>query len=151
MAAPTPILRSILIGGCAGLLPAAAIFATSSGPIRVFAGGMSYADLAATLLAASALLVAIIGIFIAVLAVWGFATFRSMTENSAREYLADQLRDGEIRTYTQKIVTEFLENSIDDVEFRRLFEERLDRIIVQGAAARASQATSESDVAVSDL
>ena len=144
--------KSILAGTIAGLVSAALFLFAQGQPFHLQPVGMSYADLAATLLAAVSALLTIIGIFIAALALWGFTAFRAMTKNSAKAHVSQQLKQGELRTHVEGVVTEFLTREFDGGNLRRQLEERLDEILVSAPSDRARAAgTTEDDAPVGDL
>jgi len=144
--------RGLVFGIIGGVLGAIGVLLVQGQPFHLVPVGMSYADLAATLLGASGVLIAIIGVFIAGLAVWGFTAFRSITKNSARAHVDQQLRDGALRSHVELVVTNFLTKEFDGGTLRRLFEDRLDEILVTAPAERAREDdASDSDVAVDDL
>lgn len=144
--------KSILAGAIAGAVAAVAVLLAQGQPFHLTPVGMSYADLAATLLAAVSALLTIIGIFIAALALWGFTAFRAMTKNSAKAHVSQQLKQGELRTHVEGVVTEFLAREFAGGNLRKQLEERLDAILVSAPSERARAAgTTDDDAAVGDL
>jgi hypothetical protein len=98
---------------------------------------MTYADLAATVLSGVSVLVTILGIFIAVLAIWGFAELKRITQRAAKDHVSDQLKQGELKTHVETIVGTFLTTELKAGKLRELVEERVDHVIFAGADERA--------------
>jgi len=113
---------------------------------------MTYADLAATLLSAAAVLLTIIGIFIAALAIWGFAAFRSVAKTAAKGHVSAQIKGGDLRNHIEELVKTYLSDELASGNLRSEFERRLDEVILQSAARRAiPEGTTDNDVPVGDL
>ncbi len=100
---------------------------------------MSYADFAATLLGSVAVLLTILGLFIALLAIWGLTGFRRLTQSAAKDHLDEQLKDGYLKEHIQKLVADFLNSDLKAGKLRELVEERVDYVIFHGAAERAQE------------
>lgn len=145
------MIRTILVGAIAGALAAVAVLVAQGQPFRLIPVGMSYADLAATLLAATAVLLTIIGIFIAALAIWGFTAFRAMTKSSAKAHVTSQLKQGDLRNHVESVVTEFLTREFASGNLRRQLEERLDAILISAPADREASDTTENDTPMDDV
>lgn len=145
------MIRTILVGFIAGALAAIVVLVVQGQPFRLAPVGMSYADLAATLLAATAVLLTIIGIFIAALAIWGFTAFRAMTKNSAKAHVTSQLKQGDLRIHVENVVTEFLTREFASGNLRRQLEERLDAILISAPAEREAAGTTETDTPLEDV
>ena len=146
------MLRNIAAGGLAGAIVAITILMVQGQPFHLAPVGMSYADLAATILAAVAVLTTIIGVFIAALAVWGYTAFRTITKNSAKSHVSQQLRQGELRTHVETVVTEFLSKEFESGNLRRQLEDRLDEILISAPSDRAKEeGTTDSDVPLDDI
>jgi hypothetical protein len=145
------MVRTICVGAVAGAVATIFVLLVQGQPFRLTPVGMTYADLAATLLAASAVLLTIIGIFIAALAVWGFTAFRAMTKSSAKAHVTSQLKSGDLRNHVESVVTEFLTREFAGGNLRRQLEERLDAILISAPAERAASDTTNSDAPLEDL
>lgn len=146
------MLRNILISGTAGIAGTIIVLIAQGQPFHLAPANMSYADLAATLLGASAVLLAIIGVFVAALAIWGFTAFRDTTKASAKQHVDDQLREGELRGHIEKIVSDFLTKEFAGGNLRKLVEERVEAILLSSAGERAKESdASESDASMEHL
>lgn len=126
-----------MVAAVAGALAAVFVLLIQGQPFRLVPVGMSYADLAATLLAAAGVLVTVIGIFIAALAIWGFTAFRAMTKNSAKAHVSSQLRQGDLRNHVETVVREFLAQQIATGELKTQIEETLETFVLKSAGQRA--------------
>lgn len=112
------------------------------------AGKMSYADLAATLLASTAVLVTILGVFVAILAIWGYVHFQRSIKAAALSYIKDQIERGSIHTQLELMVTNHISEEMNkpDGPLRHLLVERVDVILMNDAQLRAQ--TGEPNVPV---
>lgn len=133
----TRILSTIFLGAAAGAVAAAVVMVAQGQPFHLKPVGMTYADLAATLLAAAALFTTLIGLFIGALAIWGFTALRSSAKSSAKSHVSQQLKQGELRSHVEKVVTDFLQSEFADGNLRQQLEERIDQIIITAPAARS--------------
>lgn len=117
---------------------------------------MDYKDLAAILLGAAALLITVLGVFVAVLAVWGYTQFEKMAKDTTKEFIGLQLREGDLRRDIEALVSKHLaeteivvreelsrsvmlkiEKDFSEGNIRSMLEERLDLALYGGAAQRA--------------
>lgn len=102
---------------------------------------MSYAELAALVLAAVAVLVTILGIFIAILALWGYSQFRKSAKGAAMVYVESQLKDGGgLRSEINKLIVGQVEASMErGGVLRTIIEEKTETLIYKGAEIRAKE------------
>lgn len=135
------VLKVALTGMLGGLIGSCLTWVLVTGNFRVEAVGMTYAEMAATVLGATAVLLAVLGLFMAVVAVLGLAQFCSMTRRAAQEtakdHIDDRLKNGALRDNLDKILPEYLEQQFKSGELRKFVEERVDHVLFAGAAARA--------------
>jgi hypothetical protein len=87
---------------------------------------MTYADLAATLLAAVSVLLAALGFFIAILALFGWTQFRGMAERAAKGEIKVQMDGGDLRAHFESMVRELFASHLKSSEFRKFMKENLD-------------------------
>lgn len=99
---------------------------------------MTYPDLAATLLGAVAVMVTVLGVFVAILAIWGYVHFRRSTKAAALAYLKSEIQGGTIRQKLEELVVEYIVQEVGkpDGRLRGLLVERLDAIILNDAQNR---------------
>ena len=99
---------------------------------------MTYPDLAATLLAAVAVMVTVLGVFVAILAIWGYVHFRRSTKAAALTYLKSEIQSGIIRQKLEELVVDYIVQEVGkpDGRLRGLLVERLDAIILNDAQNR---------------
>lgn len=151
------MVRTFLVAALAGALAAVVVLLIQGQAFHLTPVGMTYADLAATLLAAAGVLLTVIGIFIAALAIWGFTAFRAMTKNSAKAHVSSQLRQGELRNHVETVVKEFLAQQIAAGELKSQIEETLETIVLKSAGQRAQDEaagkndTTENDAPLADV
>lgn len=146
------ILSTLTLGALAGAVAAAAVLVIQGQPFHLSPVGMTYADLAATLLAAAALLTTLIGLFIAALAIWGFTALRSFAKSAAKSHVSQQLKQGELRSHVENVVTAFLKTEFEDGNLRQQLEEHIDEILITAPSSRAQESgTTDDDVAVESL
>lgn len=146
------MIKSVAAGAASAFVTAIVILVFQGVGFRLSPVGMTYADLAATLLSAAAVLLTIIGIFIAVLAIWGFAAFRSLAKSAAKGHVSAQIKGGDLRKHIEDLVKNYLSDELASGDLRLEFERRLDEVILQSAARRAAQeGATDSDVPVGDL
>lgn len=97
-----------------------------------FTTNMSYADLAATLLAAVGVIVAIFGGILAIAAFWGFQQMKQeavrIATSAAIEETKEQIENGVIRTYILDEVATRIDQYIASPEFDRRVRTRVDQI-----------------------
>ncbi len=109
--------------------------------------GLTYAELAATLLAAAALILAALGFFIAVLAVFGLSQFRGLVKrsatDSARSHVNARLQDGDLHKQVEEVLSSYLDRQFEAGKLRALIERRVDYVIYSGVKDRASSPEEE--------
>lgn len=93
---------------------------------------MSYPDLAATVLSATAILLAALGLLIGGAALLGWAQFRGLTKKAAsdgaRDHINGRLNGGDLQSHFEEITKDFLTSQLNSRDFRKLIEERIDRL-----------------------
>jgi hypothetical protein len=94
---------------------------------------MSYSDLAATILAATAVILAVLGFFIAVAALLGWAEFRGLTkkaaETAAKDRIDERLDNGDIRAHFEELTDKFLKSKFESKSFQELVLRRVDNMV----------------------
>ena len=98
---------------------------------------MTYPELAAVVLTSVAVLVTVLGVFIAVLTVWGYSQFKDIARSAAVKRVEEQIAEGRLRKDIEEIVTLHVTKSISQGEIRVLLEQRVDRLIYSGAEKRS--------------
>lgn len=117
------------LGGATVGVGGALLWQTGSVHLRPL--DMSYSDLAATLLGATAVLLAVLGFFIAVAALLGWTQFRDLTKraaaDAARSHLNDSMGvDGDLRSHLEKMAADFLDARFNSKPFQKLVYDRID-------------------------
>lgn len=93
---------------------------------------MSYSDLVAVLLTAVSLIVAIFGVVMAILAIWGYRNFKNVVRNASltraeevvKTMVTEDLRSGGARAMIEARVADFLDNGIREGLFAQWAEDR---------------------------
>ena len=99
--------------------------------------GVSYSELAAIMLGAVAVLVAIIGIGVAVLAVWGYGQLNQQARRAATKHVKDQLREGNLKKEIEQMILKHVEHQIKiESPLRTLISQQVSRIIHTDAELR---------------
>ena len=104
-----------------GVLGGGAVWLFQGHSLSISPVGMTYPDMAATLLMAAALIVAIFGTVFGLAAILGYAQFRrgveektkAAVEGVIREHLIEELRDGPSRGVLEELVARFLQEARD--------------------------------------
>jgi ethanolamine ammonia-lyase large subunit len=93
---------------------------------------MSYADLAATLLAAVGVIVAIFGGVLAIAAVWGFAQMKREAVESATSAalseLREQIENGPLRVYIRDEIERLIVEEFNSKRMDQRILQRVDKI-----------------------
>ena len=128
-----------MVGGIAlgAVLACVTVKVLESWTFQLTPGMMTYADLSATVLTAVAVLVTTLGVFVAILAIWGYSQFRGIAKASAKSHVDAELRSGQLKAHVEAVVTRFMSEGFDDGELRRLLESRVDQIILSGPEIRS--------------
>lgn len=100
---------------------------------------MSYADMAALMLGAVGVLVTVLGVFMAILALWGYSQFKVAASNAALDHVKSELEEGQLRDELNKLLVQEVIKQMDDGKLRRILEERADRFLISGPSIRANE------------
>jgi hypothetical protein len=123
---------------------------------------MPYQDLAAVLLTAVAVIVTVLGVSMAILAVWGYASFERIAKKAARDYVKGDIKNGKLRRQVEILAVETMTRYMDEAmgdqgKLRSMLEERLDRALFAGGGGASSPSVQpniidpdEADVAIID-
>ena len=91
-----------------GAIGAALMWVFQGHTLRVIPGSMSYADFVALILSALSALLALLGIALAIAAIWGWAEFKNRIDSKVNDLtpglLETQLREGEARELITNLV-----------------------------------------------
>lgn len=114
---------------------------------------MSYTDLVAILLTATSTIVTILGVFVAVLAIWGYSQFEKMTKEASTRHLEKLLQSGKFREEVDQTILAHVTNELakETSPFRDLLRQQIDAMIYTDAAKRhAKEGEGNSDVPFKD-
>jgi hypothetical protein len=111
---------------------------------------MSYPELVSILLTGIAVILAVLALFIASLAIWGYSQFKDMTRSASAEHLEKMLKAGAFREEIEVLIIKHVSSQLEDGELRKILVERVDTIIQGDAADRAARATTGADADFKD-
>jgi hypothetical protein len=105
---------------------------------------MTYADMAAIMLGAVAVIVTVLGVFIAILAVWGYSQFRNMATSAASSHIDAQIKDGQLKVQIETVINAYLDKELSSAgNLRKIIEERADFVVYSSAEQRAKAVEAE--------
>ena len=135
-----PASRTVAAAVAGGAVGATLIWIFQGNALRLVPEKMTYAELTAVMLAAVSVLVTILGVVVAILAVWGYSNFKGIAESSARLQVSNEIESGRLKGHLEESVTSFMQREFADAgKLRRLLEEQIDRIIISGPGQRAKE------------
>lgn len=104
---------------------------------------MNYSDLVAILLTATSTIITILGVFVAVLAIWGYSQFEKMTREASSRHLELLLQSGKFRDEVDQTILRHVSAELakESSPFRDLLRQQLETMIYTDASRR--QAKSE--------
>lgn len=126
-------LSTVLVLSCAaGISGGAFVWLFQGHSIKIRPEGMTYAELAAVLLAAASVMVAVFGVSMAVLALWGYRQFKRVAKGAssdiAREVASkevlNELREGAAGNLIDQKVLEAMDEVLSSGKFDAWREER---------------------------
>lgn len=106
---------------------------------------MAYHELVSILLTGIGVILAILALFIATLAIWGYSQFQSMTQKSSAEHLEKMLSGGKFRAEVEDLIIKHVTTQMKSGPLREILEERVDRLLLTGAEERAQSQDSSSE------
>ena len=128
---------------CGEMLLASYVFQWHFLP-REAAPKMSYSEFVSILLTGIAVILAVLALFVASLAIWGYSQFRELTRAASAEHLERMLKAGAFRSEVEALIIKHVSSQLEQGTLRTLLVERLDAIIQGDAATRAASSTSGS-------
>lgn len=127
-----------LIAGCAAVVGGLTVWVFQGHHVYLRAEGLSYAELAAVLLGVASLMVGIIGIGVAILAIWGFKYFKQIAVSEAQKKVATELGSGEsqrlIEETARSTATSKVEMELVRGDARKILESEVARAIATALA-----------------
>lgn len=122
-------MKKIAASGLAGgIIGGAVVWLMQRGSFSLRPVEMTFEQLAALLLAFASFLVTVLGVGIAVLALWGYAQFKGLvteaSQKAAVKKVDEELKEGELRRHTELVVTTFLQKGLADGSLVALLEAR---------------------------
>lgn len=125
-------LRSAGIGGLGGVIGGAIVWIGQAGSFALRPIGMSYADLAATLLSAVGVIVAIFGGVLALAALWGFAQLKrdaiAAAEIAGSREIREHIENGAIREYIKGEIVRLTDEEVNSERMDQRIQQRVDAV-----------------------
>ena len=140
------MVRTVGIATLGGICGALGIWLFQGHSLQISPVGMSYSDLAATMLGAAGVLLTALGLVIGALALWGYSQFRVMIETAAVEHVKNSVADGDLRQLVTSASVAFIDAELDQGRLRKILEDRLDLILLKGPSAREKEDASPDTV-----
>jgi uncharacterized membrane protein YdbT with pleckstrin-like domain len=126
-----------LVGILGGVAVIVSVFMSFSiGPSQLKAIKMDYSDLISISLTAVTVILAVLAVFIGLLAVWGYSQFQSMTRAASANHLEKILKEGPFSKKIDEIILRHVTAQLTDGELRKLVLEKLEVLLVSDAGAR---------------
>lgn len=99
---------------------------------------MSYSDLVAILLTATSTIITILGVFVAVLAIWGYSQFEKMTKEASSRHLELLLQSGKFRDEVDQTILKHVSAELakETSPFRDLLRQQIETMIYTDASKR---------------
>jgi hypothetical protein len=144
---------NLLLSGLAGGVIATAILIVvfRYWPNTLVRGGMSYAELATIVLTGVAVLITILGVFVAILAVWGFGNFEELAKRAAKAHVRDQIKTGKLKFVIESATNSYLEEEFaEDGRLLNILYSRVDAIILNDASRRSGGPGSNTKIELVD-
>lgn len=136
--------RTLLIACVSGAIGGLIVWIGQGHRIVLRPEGLTYAELAAVLLAAAALIVGVFGIAVGFLTIWGFKYFKQIAISEARKRVEQDLSSGESRALIQKIAQSVaaskVEQEFQNGDARKFIETQVSSLIVGAADRNAATA-----------
>jgi hypothetical protein len=128
-----------LAGLAGGVIATALLVATSKyWPNALLRGTMTYSELVTVILTGVAILITILGVFVATLAVWGFGNFEDLAKKAAKSHVRDQIKGGKLKSVVEESAREYLEREFsEDGSLRAMVHSRVDAILLTDADRRS--------------
>ncbi|WP_413710768.1 hypothetical protein [Rhizobium sp. Rhizsp82] len=99
---------------------------------------MSYTDLVAILLTATSTIITILGVFVAVLAIWGYSQFEKMTREASTRHLEKLLQSGKFRDEIDQTILKHVSSELakESSPFRDLLRQQIETMMLTDASRR---------------
>jgi hypothetical protein len=138
------MFRTLSVAIAGGLIGAAVLWVFQGNSIRLVPGEMSYAELSAVMLAAVTVVVTVLGVIVAIIAIWGYAHFKGIAEKSAKTQVSTEIESGSLKDHLEASVTGFMQREFGDQgKLRALLEDRVDQIIISGPSQREKESAAK--------
>lgn len=127
-----------LISVCSAILGGLIVWGAQGHYISLRPEGLTYAELAAVLLGVASLMVGVIGIGVAILAIWGFKYFKQIAVSEAQRKVSADLDAGESKRLIEETARSTaavkVEQELVQGEARKILESEVARAIATALA-----------------
>lgn len=124
--------RSAITGFIGAVVGGIVVWISQAGSFHLRPVGMSYAELAATLLSAVGVVVAIFGGVLALAAVWGFNQLKrdaiAAAETAGSAEIREQIENGAIRDYIKGEIERLTVEEVNSERMDRRIKQRVDAV-----------------------
>lgn len=125
-------LRSAAVGFAGAVVGGIIVYVGQAGSFHLRPVGMSYADLAATLLSAVGVIVAIFGGVLALAALWGFNQLKrdaiAAAETAGSIEIREQIENGAIREYIRDEIERLTVEEVNSERMDQRIKQRVDAV-----------------------
>ena len=111
---------------------------------------MTYPELVSILLTGIAVILAVLALFVASLAVWGYSQFKEMTRAASASHIEGMLKAGAFRTEIEGLIIKHVSSQLEDGALRKILVDRVDALILGDAASREARTDPKSDTEFKD-
>jgi hypothetical protein len=143
------VWKTFVAAAAGSIVGAASMWVWQIGPVRLTPVGMTYAELAATMLAAVSVSLGALGLFLAGLAIFGFTQIREMARDTVKSGLEASLKQGDLRQHFEAMSRTLLQEQVASREMQTLIERRIDAIALGGKDVGAVGGGEENETGVS--
>jgi hypothetical protein len=125
-------VRSAVIGFLGAIVGGIVVWLGQTGSFHLQPVGMTYAELAATLLTAVGVIVAIFGGVLALAAIWGFNQLKldaiAAAENAGSTEIREQVENGPLRDYIKAEIERLTVEEIASDRMEQRIKQRVDAV-----------------------
>jgi len=113
---------------------------------------MNYTDLVAILLTATSTIVTILGVFVAVLAIWGYSQFEKMTREASTRHLEKLLQSGKFRDEVDQTILNHVSSELakETSPFRELLRQQVETMMLTDASRRQEGEAANAEIPFKD-
>ena len=125
-------VRSAIVGFLGAFVGGVVVWLGQAGSFHLRPVGMTYAELAATLLTAVGVIVAIFGGVLALAAIWGFNQLKrdaiAAAENAGSTEIREQVENGPLRDYIKGEIERLTVEEVNSDRMEQRIKQRVDAV-----------------------